>query len=53
MYLLYKKPTNTLFDSLLLHSTAPTCFDALESSLGSFSMPAELHEKHVQIYGIQ
>jgi hypothetical protein len=31
------------FDSLLLDSTAPTCFDARASSSGSFSVPAEIH----------
>jgi hypothetical protein len=35
-----------------VHSTVPTCYDARASS-ARFCMPAELHLKHVQIYGIQ
>jgi hypothetical protein len=41
------------FDSLLLHSTASAGFEARATSSGSFCVPAELHSKYVQIYGIQ
>jgi hypothetical protein len=33
---IYKLPTNTLFDSLLLLSTVPTCFGASASNQGAF-----------------